>query len=513
MISPLVLEQPGHWRPYAVVSLLALPLLPIMPLLSQGGTIGARLVVGSAFWHATFNSLALALLIGAIAWLVGLPIGVLAGLYCFPAKRLLLVLLALPLLVPSFLWAIGWMGLASRVGQWARTGIEGWTGCILVFSAGAISLTTFASLAATKFMTASATEAARLAGGDLLLLRLAVRWSAVPAAVAATLTGVLTLADPGPGQILGVHTVASEILTSFASSYDYALAARQCLWLTILILAVIIPIAVVSAPRLADQVLVRQIKPLDPSSVAHSWCITTVVLALILVVLFMPVAGLLMPLSHWGDLRRAGDEIVRTGTDTLIYAAGTAILGCVVGVLLAISVGRQHRLRSLVLAANLVIFSLPPSAVALGLLFVGTRSPITADWLLRSRLTVILALALRILPVAAVLSLRAFAAVPSSFAAASAISGVSLQRHIRRVLLPFMRPSLVAAGTLISLLAMADVGTVLLLHPPGRDTLPLAIFTIMGNAPESLVAALCFLYVVSAGALLWLLASREGGRL
>ena len=39
---------------------------------------------------------------------------------------------------------------------------------------------------------------------------------------------------------------------------------------------------------------------------------------------------------------------------------------------------------------------------------------------------------------------------------------------------------------------------VLLLHPPGHGSLPLAVFTIMANAPEALVAMLCLFYVTLA---------------
>ena len=58
------------------------------------------------------------------------------------------------------------------------------------------------------------------------------------------------------------------------------------------------------------------------------------------------------------------------------------------------------------------------------------------------------------------------------------------------------------AVLLTALLATADIATVLLLHPPGEASLPLAIFTIMANAPESLVASLCLLYILIATGLL-----------
>ena len=62
------------------------------------------------------------------------------------------------------------------------------------------------------------------------------------------------------------------------------------------------------------------------------------------------------------------------------------------------------------------------------------------------------------------------------------------------------------------MLARAEIGTVLLLHPPGAGTLPLAIFTVMANAPESLVASLCVIYISLATLLvagIWTIAGKQ----
>jgi ABC-type spermidine/putrescine transport system permease subunit II len=83
--------------------------------------------------------------------------------------------------------------------------------------------------------------------------------------------------------------------------------------------------------------------------------------------------------------------------------------------------------------------------------------------------------------------------------------------YLRKVLLPFLLPSAAVGLLLVALLATADVGSVLLLHPPGASSLPLAIFTVMANAPESLVASLCLVYLAAAAGLLalaWMLARR-----
>ena len=117
----------------------------------------------------------------------------------------------------------------------------------------------------------------------------------------------------------------------------------------------------------------------------------------------------------------------------------------------------------------------------------------------------------RLAPLAALLVLRGYGATARSLTLAAALHGVPLPRYLVRVLLPLLRSAVLLAALLVALLASGDVTTVLLLQPPGQPSLPLAIFTVMANAPEHLVAALCLAYVGLASAALiglWSLASR-----
>ena len=118
MPTCLALERPSKWRAVGVATLLvfaALPALVLLLRLVPGMATGAAAVGGAldgAFGTAVWNSLLLALGVGAIAFVVGLPMGVLAALHEFPARRILLSACALPLLIPPFLWSIGWSSLA-----------------------------------------------------------------------------------------------------------------------------------------------------------------------------------------------------------------------------------------------------------------------------------------------------------------------------------------------------------------------------------------------------------------
>src|SRR5262245_24630718 len=107
MTSCLWLERPGFWRGATVAAILLFVALPSLPLLLEGIVAPGGFEPGAAFFKGLANSAVVAVLAGVISLGIGLPAGVLAGLYDFPARRALLALAALPLLVPSFLWAIG----------------------------------------------------------------------------------------------------------------------------------------------------------------------------------------------------------------------------------------------------------------------------------------------------------------------------------------------------------------------------------------------------------------------
>ncbi|HEV8717171.1 MAG TPA: hypothetical protein VGX03_30670 [Candidatus Binatia bacterium] len=515
MTSCLLLEQPGKWRILGVTTLLLIAVLPATPLLwrSTVSLNSATTFVGAAFGSALQNSAVVALLVAVVSLVVGLPIGVLSALYEFPARNILLALTTLPLLIPSFLWAIGWAMLAAHLGPAVTDVVSGLAGCILVLSMGAVPLVLLTSYAAAIALSGSQIDAARLAGGERTVLIYVSHHVASPALLAAGLGCVLTLSDPGPGQILGLQTAASEMLTSFSALYDFPLAGRQCAVLTTLVLMIAAPLAFLTAPRLTSEIMARQSRA--ARRIRHrgiAGVIVTGFSVLVLAGTVAPLLGLTLPLAGGEAWIRAWGELSRTAGNTLLYAAGAGGIAATLGLLLAVCTGRSDRFRTVCIGMALALFSLPPALTALGVVQLATTVPAWTDPLLRSRLTVCVVLGLRFFPVAAVLGLRAWGSTSATWALAAAVHGVPLTTYLWRVVLPLLLPAGAVATLLVALLATADVSTVLLLHPPGESSLPLSIFTVMANAPESLVAALCLVYVAVAAGLLaamWAAAGRS----
>lgn len=506
MTSCLILERPGKWRGLGIVAGFLLALAPSLVLLVMRGKLvetTSSPVLTAAFAHSLFRGFAVALLVALLSIALGLPAGVIAGLYQFALRRTLLALLTLPLLVPSFITAIGLSILRIELGLPPDSFLSGYPGTVLAFAAFGTPLVAFVALASVRGISRSQVDAARLAGGERHLTGCVARSVFPAAALTGLLASVLTLSDPGPGQILGHPGAASEILVSFAARYDFVLAARQCLTLAGVVFLLGLPVAAFLAPRLATGLLGRDVTPAPLARVRPMLLFGPVLfLGLLLVTVILPLVGFVKPLFSSFPVDRAWQEVGRTLGNTAFYGIVASLLATLLGVALAVCAGRDPKLRILLLVGLLLLFALPPSLGALGWIQLAGASSARLDPVLRSPLIVSLALALRFVPVVTIFALRSLGTASPSWTSAAAIHGISLWAFGRRILAPWMCPALLTGGLLVVLLATADVSTVLLLHPPGRSSLPLAIFTVMANAPESLVGALCVAYVGIAGALL-----------
>jgi iron(III) transport system permease protein len=195
--------------------------------------------------------------------------------------------------------------------------------------------------------------------------------------------------------------------------------------------------------------------------------------------------------------QRAATKVADTASTTLVFTGGAGVIGVVLATMIALAVSASSRARTAALVVLLALLSLPPALAAIGVSRVASSAPPRLDWLTRSQLTVALILGLRFLPVATLVMMRAVGSLSPSWMDAARVHGVSTPRLLFRVILPNLASALVVSLLMVTVLAAADITTTHLLQPPGSQSLPVAIFTVMANSPEGLVASLCLLYLLS----------------
>jgi iron(III) transport system permease protein len=96
----------------------------------------------------------------------------------------------------------------------------------------------------------------------------------------------------------------------------------------------------------------------------------------------------------------------------------------------------------------------------------------------------------RFVPVATLGLAATIASLSASQEEAAAVSGARWGRSIFHVVLPQIQVGVVAVWVVCFILAFGEVGTSILVAPPGESTLPIRVFTLIANAPPGYVAAL-----------------------
>jgi ABC-type Fe3+ transport system permease subunit len=442
----------------------------------------------------------------ALALALGLPLGVLAGTCEFPWKTAGFTCLAVPLFTPTFLWAVGISSLRPFFGYRNQQWFDGLPGSVMTCVMQVVPLVVFTAIAAVRTLTASQMDSVRLASGARGLFRRAARYAFPPSLGAGVLGVLMTLADPGTGQIMGYHGIASEILIAFAAKHDPALAARKALGMILVLSPLIGWLSWTLSAWAERQVLGRDLRHAQAIRLGGMrWILTAGFLCCAAALSFPGLVGLARPLKlqatqHLAD---AWNVLRESSTVTVLYGLGAGGVSACLGLAAGWAAAPVSHLRRAVLTVSFVLITLPAALTALGVLVISARLPASFDLVTRSGLAVSISQGVRFAPLAAVLCLLAACGLPRAQREAGRLHGIAIRHWMFRVALPHMATILIICFLLVALLSLAEVSTTLLLQPPGQaSSFPARIFSVLDNVSERALAALCVVYVLAGTSLL-----------
>jgi iron(III) transport system permease protein len=83
--------------------------------------------------------------------------------------------------------------------------------------------------------------------------------------------------------------------------------------------------------------------------------------------------------------------------------------------------------------------------------------------------------------------------IPKELWESAAVEGAGLVQMLRHVFVPMTAFPLAIITVIFLVLAFNELGSTILLYPPGGETLPIALYSIEANSPRSYVAALALI--------------------
>ncbi len=489
-------------------------LLPVLFMLGRSIVVNGEICLAAyrgllssqRQWLLMGKSLALASLVTLTTVSVGVPLGVLLGKTDLPLRRLFAGLLVVPLLVPPYVVAVSWADLLGDRGLLAGvlgSGMVkatshllfGLPGCVLVLSSVFLPVPMLLTMVFLRTVNPRLEEAGLLVAGWGGVLRRITLPLVLPGVVlSAMVVFLFTLGEFTVPNFLRFNVFAVESFTRFSAFYDFEAAT-----------AAAVPLAAVTFLLLGLEGLFLRQKTCrlnlatgeEGTSIslgrARPWLGMAVAL-FVTVTVAVPLSALVVrsggASAYLEALQRAGGSLLRSLEYAAVGATLLTFLGFFTGYLVETrALGLWWYLDSL----TLFLFALPSTVIGIGLIGVWNR-PFT-NLVYGTPVIVVLGYVAKYLALTSRISVTQLGLIPSSMEEAAQVLGAGWLKRIASIVAPLARPGLVASWFVAYLFALRDTGITMLVYPPGHDTLPVRIYTLMANGAPSLVAALCVVMV------------------
>jgi iron(III) transport system permease protein len=447
------------------------------------------------------HTLELSALVGVLAGVLGVGAAWATERVALPLRRVVTVMLVLPVAMPDFVVGYAWHSLAPNLNPLLAS--------TLVMTLGTYPLVYLPTAAALRRLDPSLEDAARTLGVPpwkvfftvtLPLLRVAV--------FGGVLLVILTvISEFGAFEILGYQTFTTEVFTEF--KFDPTIAGVLGIPLVIIGLLALFSEALLARRPFAGAAVRPVVRRQRSPRVVIVWGLALAgVLAL----------GVGVPVGTIVYWMTQNDHATLPATATVGAATWTTVrysaLGAAVAVAFAVPFGlmglrRGGRLGDLIERGTYVTRALPGVIVALALVFFATRYAIGVY---ETGTLLVAAYALLTFPLAMVCVKASFAQLPT----AALDVGRSLGRNpvavFVRVALPLVAPGLLAGFCLVFLEAMTELTATLVLAPIGVTTLATQFWAFQQNIDYASAAPYALVMIglaIIPGALLALWFDRE----
>ncbi len=421
-------------------------------------------------------------------------------------RRLAFTLLALPLVIPSYVGALAYVAALGPRGMLAEilsldrlpdiTGFPGAWFALTLFTYPYVHLLVASSM---RRMDRSLEEAARSLGASPPRVFRTIVLPRIRPALAAsgTLVALYTLSDFGAVSLMRYDAFTRAIYAQFAGRPNRVPAL--VLSSVLIVLALLVLLGERAARGRVSPPSTATARPPALIHLTRGWRVTAGlgVGAVIALGVVVPVTVL----GYWllrglAEDQALGSVWVEAGRSLLASGAAGIVAVLAAIPLCVLAVRYPSRSSALVERTSWVVYALPHITVGLAFLTLGAR---LGPPIYQSLALLVVAYVVLFLPQALGAGEASLRQIPPSLEEASRSLGRTWWSTLRRITVPLMGKGLIAGGALVFLTAMKELPATLLLRPTGFETLSVRI---LAAASESLYtrasAAALVLLLVSA---------------
>ncbi len=290
----------------------------------------------------------------------------------------------------------------------------------------------------------------------------------------------------------GVKVTTTEIFTQFSAFYNYSLAVLQSSLL--IIICVLLLFAerkqIANAPFLSvgskgTDTKIYNLKNKSGLGLLFlfGWLIISVIFPFVILLIQSFKTGT-------SKIVQAFELLIPTIGDSIGLAFLAALIIVFIGFVAAYFSEKQTSVK---ISKSfdwllLIVFAIP--SIILGISLIKFYNHPALDFIYSSYAIILIAYVGKFSFIATKLIGNSIKQIPVSLDEAAQIEGITLFSRLQKILIPLIMPSLFVSFVISFIFCFSELGTSIMLYPPGTELMPIKVFTIMANAPQALTSSM-----------------------
>jgi iron(III) transport system permease protein len=451
------------------------------------------------------HSLTLATGATVLALMIGLPFAFFIQRSSMWGRGIFSLAYLIPLLIPPYMQAIVWDQMLATNGYVSRCfttifnldnvplDLHSISAAVVILAFSYFPFITLLTVSGLKNLDTGYEEAASLHGNRFnVLCRVTLPMIAPQILAGAIFVFIFSIIDFGVSDILRVKVYPVEIFIEYSAMYNErsaVLLATPLLVITSILIA--LELWLMKGKSFVNFYQNATSFPLVKSSKANGWAVAYCSLVILMTVI-MPIMGLLDMAETFKNVPNAWNA----SADTLVFSLLMAILGAAVMTILAFFLAFSLTQASGALKLTLdyltqLPFAFPPILLGIGLTKVWNQ-PFT-DWLYSGSVMIVLGYLSHLIPFVIRIIYSGLQQIPPVLHEAGQLNGNRWWRVLIVITLPLIKNSLLAGFAVGFAFSLADLGTSLLIMPPGSETMPILIYNYLHYGASASVAIFCLM--------------------
>ena len=484
-----------------ILTFLFLVILPICTIVFGSFVKNGIFTLENYFEILNKGTLYLLLKSVGIAFSVAILSTFIGGFFAFfltktnlPLKTFFKVVFLIPLFLSPYILAVSWVDFFIMFGR-GKSFIYSPAGVVFVLSLIFSPLSMIIMASGLANLSSRFEEAGLLITTYFKTMLKIVLPLVKPAVISSfILVFVLALSEFSVPAFLSVSVFTTEIFTQFSAFYNYDLAVANSMVLIIICVFLLMAerFYLADAPFFSVSPKAHEVKIFELQKSKYLF------LVMHFVYLFISVMIPIIVLSHqsfYGGMDTFGKAIALLSPhifDSVVFSVIGAIFLIFFGFVFAY-ISEREKVNSIDLVL-LITFGIPSTVLGIGLIKFFNKPGL--NFIYSGFWIIIFGYLGRFIFIAEKLIANAIKQIPLSFEESAKVIGANFLLRMRRIIFPLISNGLFGAFLISFIFCLGELGTTILVYPPGTSVMPIKVYTIMANAPQSLTSAMCLIVLL-----------------